>query len=169
MSDQNVRSDIEVLMSKYGDLLFKTCVLTVKNKYDAEDIVQETMLKYYMADTDFKDDEHKKAWLLRVSQNMCKNLLDYRKRHAHISYEELEGCIEGGTSYSVGSMEEFLKIANLDYKYQSVIVLHYFEDLSVEEVADVLEISVSAVKMRLKRAREKLKRVYKKHYSEEVL
>lgn len=169
MSNQSVRSDIENLMSKYGDLLFKTCVLTVKNKYDAEDIVQETMLKYYMASKDFMDDEHKKAWLLRVSQNMCKNLLDYKKRHAHISYDELEGCIEGGTSYSVGSMEEFMKIANLDYKYQSVIVLHYFEDLSVEEVADILEISVSATKMRLKRAREKLKKIYKKYYSEEVL
>ena len=169
MSNQNVRSDMEYLMNKYGDLLFKTCVLTVKNKYDAEDIVQETMFKYYTSDTDFKDDEHKKAWLLRVSQNMCKNLLDYKKRHAHISYDELEGCIESGTGYSVGSMEEFLKIANLDYKYQSVIVLHYFEDLSVEEIAGILEISVSAVKMRLKRAREKLKRVYKKHYSEEVL
>jgi len=66
-------------------------------------------------------------------------------------------------------MEEFLRFANLSYEHKSVIMLHYIEGFSVEETASILSISKSAVKMRLKRGRDKLKVAYEKRYKEEVL
>ena len=141
----------------------------MKNKYDTEDIIQETLLKYYVDKPKFDSEEHKKAWLIRVSQNKCKNLLKYRKRHSYVQLEKIEECLPHGEIYNTDDMEEFIELAKLDYKYKVVIVLHYIENFSVEETADILEISKSAVKMRLKRGREKLKKTYEKYYVEEVL
>lgn len=172
MNRQEVKRDVERIMDLYGELIFKTCFMMVKNKYDAEDIVQDTYMKYisYLAeDHEFESDEHKKAWLLRVSQNKCKDLLKYKNKHTHIAYEDVEECLLCGNNYEQEDMDEFLKFANLSYEHKSVIMLHYIEGFSVEETANILNISVSATKMRLKRGREKLKVAYEKNYEEEVL
>lgn len=172
MNRQEVKIDVERIMNLYGELIFKTCFMMVKNKYDAEDIVQDTFMKYisYLAENNrFESDEHKKAWLLRVSQNKCKDLLKYKNRHTHVAYEDVEECLLCGNDYEQSDMEEFLRFANLSYEHKSVIMLHYIEGFSVEETANILSISISAVKMRLKRGREKLKVAYEKRFKEEVL
>lgn len=169
MNNQDRELDLKETMKTYGEMLFKVCFIMVKNKYDAEDIIQETLLQYYVDRPDFDSEIHKKAWLIRVSQNKCKNLLKYKKRHSYIQLEKIEECLSIGKRYDNEDMKEFIELAKLDYKYKSAIVLHYIEDFSVEETADILEISVSAVKMRLKRGREKLKKTYEKFYLEEVL
>ena len=172
MNRQEVKNDVERIMDIYGELIFKTCFMMVKNKYDAEDIVQDTFMKYisYLAENNrFESDEHKKAWLLRVSQNKCKDLLKYKNRHTHVAYEDVEECLLCGNDYEQSDMEEFLRFANLSYEHKSVIMLHYIEGFSVEETANILSISISAVKMRLKRGREKLKVAYEKRFKEEVL
>ena len=172
MNRQDVKKDVERIMDKYGELIFKTCFMMVKNKYDAEDIVQDTYMKYisYLADGyKFESDEHKKAWLLRVSQNKCKDLLKYKSKHTHIAYEDVEECLLCGKNYEQEDMDEFLRFANLSYEHKSVIMLHYIEGFSVAETADILNLSISAVKMRLLRGREKLKEAYEKIYEEEVL
>ena len=172
MNRQDVKNDVERIMDIYGELIFKTCFMMVKNKYDAEDIVQDTFMKYisHLADGNrFESDEHKKAWLLRVSQNKCKDLLKYKNRHTHIAYEDVEECLLCGNDYEQSDMDEFLRFANLSYEHKSVIMLHYIEGFSVEETANILSISISAVKMRLKRGREKLRVAYEKRYKEEVL
>ena len=172
MNRQDVKNDVSRIMDIYGELIFKTCFMMVKNKYDAEDIVQDTFMKYisHLADGNvFASDEHKKAWLLRVSQNKCKDLLKYKNRHTHVAYEDVEECLLCGNDYEQSDMEEFLRFANLSYEHKSVIMLHYIEGFSVEETASILNISKSAVKMRLKRGRDKLKVAYEKRYKEEVL
>ena len=172
MNRQEVKIDVERIMNLYGELIFKTCFMMVKNKYDAEDIVQDTFMKYisYLAENNrFESDEHKKAWLLRVSQNKCKDLLKYKNRHTHVAYEDVEECLLCGNDYEQSDMEEFLRFANLSYEHKSVIMLHYIEGFSVEETANILSISISAVKMRLKRGREKLKVAYEKRFKEDVL
>lgn len=169
MSNQDRELDLKQTMSTYGKMLFKICFIMMKNKYDTEDIIQETLLQYYVDKPKFDSEEHKKAWLIRVSQNKCKNLLKYRKRHSYVQLEKIEECLPHGEIYNTDDMEEFIELAKLDYKYKVVIVLHYIENFSVEETADILEISKSAVKMRLKRGREKLKKTYEKYYVEEVL
>jgi len=169
MNNQDRELDLKQTMSTYGEMLFKICFIMVKNKYDTEDIIQETLLQYYVDKPKFDSEVHKKAWLIRVSQNKCKNLLKYKKRHSYVQLEKIEECLPNDKIYNNEDMEEFIELAKLDYKYKSVIVLHYIENFSVEETADMLEISQSAVKMRLKRGREKLKKTYEKYYVEEVL
>lgn len=162
------REDIERTIRIYSHVLYRTCFLMLKSKQDAEDVMQETFMKYITCGTKFNDEEHKKAWLLKVSQNECRNLLRFHKVHPQVQFEEYAENLVASEHIEMNELDEFLKIANLSYKYKSAIVLHYIEGYNVEEVAEILSISKSAVKMRLKRARGILKEVYEENYLEEV-
>lgn len=160
--------DFENTIDKYSDMLYRTCFLMLRNKQDAEDVMQDTFIYYMTSNVGFVSEEHKKAWLLKVSQNKCKNVLRFHKMHSHTSYEELEETLPGHVKIDDCEVEELFRIAELNYKYKSVVMLHYIEGYNVNEVADILNISASAVKMRLKRAREILKKTYEKIYEREV-
>ena len=169
MDIQNIEKDLERTMDKYGSLLFKMCLLMVKNRFDAEDIVQNTLVKYYTANVRFISEVHKKNWLIKVSQNECKDLLRKKKRHVLVQYETMEYCFTEDKEYDENIIDRLIKISNLDYKYKSVIMLYYMEEYSIEEVADILGISKASVKMRLKRGRDKLKVAYEELKMKEVL
>lgn len=160
--------EFERVINTYGDLLMRTCFFMLKNKQDAEDVVQETFFKYMTSDCRYDSEEHIKAWLLRVSQNKCKNLLRYKSMHSHISYADIEEGFVSVTESFIpeNDLEEIIEIADLDYKYKSVVILYYLEDYNAEEVAEILGLSPAAVRKRLQRAREKLKITYEKIYAE---
>ena len=162
MDKRERQLDVEETINKYSDLLYKTSFLMLKNQQDSEDIVQETFIAYIKNDPELNDEEHKKAWLLKVAQNKCKNLLKSHKIRAYVPFDDVEEVITGEEKelYEEDS-SELLAISNLSYKYKSVITLYYIENYSIEETAKILDISVSAVKMRLKRGREKLKIEFK--------
>ena len=115
-----------------------------------------------ISDRAFATEEHKKAWLLRVSQNKCKDMLRFKKVHSYISYEDVEENFVVQQDVEAGDIEDILRVSNLSYDYKSVVMLYYFEGYSINEVADILNISSTAVRKRLQRAREKLKIVYEK-------
>ena len=156
--------DIENTINEYADLLYRTSFLILRNRADVEDIVQETFYKYMTTDMAFESDNHKRAWLLKVSQNKCKDLLRSHKIRAYVPYEEVEESLISKTDVGKNDIEELLKIEELDYKYKSVIMLYYYEEYSIEEVANILGLTVPAVKKRLQRAREKIRKVCEKTY-----
>lgn len=162
------REDIEKTIRTYSHVLYRTCFLMLKSKQDAEDVMQETFMNYITSDKKFNDEEHKKAWLIKVSQNKCKNLLRFHRIHPYVPFEDVAENLVASEHIEMDELDEFIKIANLSYKYKSAVVLHYIEGYSVDEVASILNVSKSAVKMRLKRAREILKEVYEDNYLEEV-
>lgn len=100
---------------------------------------------------------------------MCRDLLRYNNRHLHVTYDEVSDSLISNDKYKYETIEDYLKIANLDYKYKSVIVLFYMEGYSIDEISRILDISQSAVKMRLKRGKEKLKDVLSEYLNKEVL
>ena len=88
--------DLEKTIEKYGDMLYRLCFIMLKNESDAEDAVQETVIKLYQKSPAFRDEEHEKAWLIRVATNQCRDMLRFRTRHPQIDEEQLEkiGCEE---------------------------------------------------------------------------
>ncbi|HAV90759.1 RNA polymerase sigma factor [uncultured Eubacterium sp.] len=168
MNNDERRQDVENTIREYSDLLFRTCFLMLKNRHDVEDVMQETFIKYMTKNPKLDSEAHKRAWLLRVSQNKCKNLLRFHRMHMHVSYENMQENLASKEKIDNEYFEEFMKISRLDFKYKSVIMLYYAEGYSIEEVADILQISISAVKMRMKRAKEKLKVIYEKDLKKEV-
>ena len=166
--DSLKRIDLEQTIEKYSDLIYRTNFLILRNSHDAEDVMQDTFIKYMRTDVEFRDEEHKKAWLLKVSQNKCKDMLRFHKVHAYIPYEEIQEYIIPDDFVDVEDIEEVIDIAKLSYKYKTVILIHYIEGYSVKETAEILGITETAVKSRLKRAREKLKGTFEKVYKEEI-
>ena len=77
MNKKDRNEELELVIEKYSDMLFKICFLILKNEQDVKDVLQETFIKYITKRPDFKSEEHRKAWLIKVSQNKCKEMYDY--------------------------------------------------------------------------------------------
>ena len=165
---ENKKEDLEYVINKFSGLLFKSSFLILKNKYDAEDAVQETFYKYITNNVVYTDDEHRKAWLLRVSYNICKNMIRFKTMHAHLSYDEVEKYIVHKGSTTEEDIRDLISVSNMSYENKSVVILHYFEGYSIDETASILDITPAAVKKRLQRARNKLKKTYEEVYKEGV-
>ena len=134
-------------------MLFKIAYLYAGNSADAEDILQDVFMKYLSGKYNFKDKEHEKAWFIRVTQNKS---IDYTKRasHKNISLDDIDYAVVDNGAEATDILRRVLELPD---KYKSSVILYYYYDYSVNEIAKTLRISVSAVKMRLKRSREILR------------
>lgn len=140
---------------KYSAMLYKISFLYTADRSDSEDVMQEVFIKYLYKSPQFKDENHEKAWLIRVTKNLCLDLKKSKKNHnLPLDYrDEGETINIADDSY----MDVRQCLLNLDDKYKMVVYLYYYEDYSVSQIAKCLKLSVSNVKSRLKRARDILK------------
>lgn len=144
----------ETVYSNYADMVYRLALSYLNHKEDAEDVVQDVFTKYMCGLHFPMDKEHEKAWFIRVTINQCHDSLRLRKHRTHTSLEETEN-LPGYEQEIPFMLQETLQ--NLPEKYKSIIILHYLEGFSVQEIAKICRISVSATKMRLSRGREILK------------
>lgn len=151
--------DIETILNRYGDMLYRLCILMLKNESDAEDVVQETIIKYYRKEPSFADSEHEKAWLIRVATNGCRDLLRYRVRHPQVD----ESCFSN-LSRDASDSGILEALASLPEKYRLVLTLYYIEDCRIEDIAKIIGRTPSAVKMRLQKGRKLLEKIYREAY-----
>ena len=148
----DIGKDAREAVMKYGDMLYRICIVMLCNEQDAQDAVQDTFCRYLEKRPLFCDAEHEKAWLIRVASNICRDMLRFRIRHPKISIEEVENSLarpEQG--------ETLRELLELPVKQKTAIYLHYVEGYSVKEVADIMGITEGAVKMRLRRGREQMR------------
>jgi RNA polymerase sigma factor (sigma-70 family) len=136
----------------YGDMLFRLCMVYIGNYADAEEAMQEAFIKLLYKAPLFTDDEHEKMWLIRITINICKDKLKSFWRKNVVSINEMEFSNSNEDDLQLTEL-----ILKLPYKYRTAIHLYYFENYKVDEISEILHISKSAVKMRLKRGREILK------------
>ena len=155
--------DIESVVRQYSNMLYRVCFFILKNEQDVKDVLQETFVKYIETRPVFESEEQRKLWLIKVSQNKCKEFLRFHKRHIYIPLDEVENSvmITGGLDFD--TKETIAFIWDLDYKLKSAVILYYVEGYSVKEVAQMLSVTEAAVKKRLQRAREKMKEMDKEY------
>ena len=132
---------VEEVVMKYSNTLFKICMVVLGNPQDAQDALQETFCRYMEKQPVFREEEHEKAWLIKVATNICRDMHRFRIRHPQINLEELA---EYYTAPEQG--EALAEVLLLPAKLKIVIVLHYIEGYRTDEIAAILNISVSAVK-----------------------
>lgn len=147
------KSDIAAAYDMYADMLYRLALSNLGNPEDAQDAVHDVFEKYISSPVSFADGEHEKAWFIRAVINRCRDIFRKQRLRNHTPLEEA-AHIHGETD---GESQLTDAISSLDEKYKTAVTLHYFEGFSVEETADILNISLSAAKMRLARGREKLK------------
>ena len=149
-----MRLETQALAEQYRDRLFAAAFQVCGNAADAEDAAQEALLRYHLSDKEFENQEHIRAWLLRVAVNWAKNISRSFWRRNTLPLEEY---METLTFDCQESREIFREVMALPEKYRLVIHLYYYEDYSVEEIGRILGLRVSNVKVRLSRGRQMLK------------
>ena len=141
---------VEILIEKYKNNIYAVAFNICKNKHDAEDVVQDTFIQYLSHKKDFQSEEHIRAWIIRVAINKAKNKNNLFFRRNSLP---LEDYINTLTFESDETQELFETVMKLPEKYRIVIHLFYYEDYSVQEIANILKITQSNVKVRLSRRR----------------
>ena len=149
-----MRRPVQELFEAYQNNLYAVAFNVCKNAQDAEDVVQDTFIQYYSLKKEFDDEQHIRAWLIRVAINKAKNMNRTFWRKNKLS---LEDYMETLSFETPESGELFETVMHLPSKYRIVIHLFYYEDYTVREIADILKISESNVKVRLSRGRAMLK------------
>lgn len=145
--------DICEAMDLYGDTVWRVCILHFKNQADAEDAFQETFIKYSThEDKNFETEEYRKAWLIRVASNTCKDILRSKNRHAtpiggdtELSIVEPHD-ISCDISISEQSAEEIIDaIRGLNDPPRTSVYLSIYEGYSAPEIADILDVPLNTV------------------------
>lgn len=149
---------VEILIEKYKNNIYAVAFNICKNKHDAEDVVQDTFIQYLSHKKDFQSEEHIRAWIIRVAINKAKNKNNLFFRRNSLP---LEDYINTLTFESDETQELFETVMKLPEKYRIVIHLFYYEDYSVQEIANILKITQSNVKVRLSRGRLLLRKTLK--------
>ena len=148
--------DAETIVRFYADMIYKIAYRYTRSTADAEDVFSQVWLIYFKKERTFESEEHRKAWLIRVTINAAKELLSQQR-----PTEELN---EQMVSQTKELMQEDIMdlrsaMEKLDDKYREVICLFYLQDMSVREIAAVLDRNENTVKVQLSRGRDKLRQM----------
>ena len=159
-----MRQPVETLIEQYKNNIHAIAINVCKNAQDAEDVVQDTFIQYILHKKDFGTEQHIRAWLIRVAINKAKNKNTNFFRRNTIP---LEDYMEILTFESSESSELFEVVMNLPEKYRVIIHLFYFEDYAINEIADIIKISIPNVKVRLSRGRSLLRNTLKEVWEDD--
>lgn len=150
-------------LDTYGNTVLRCAYSYLHNMADAEEILQDTLLKLLTAAPNFESEEHKKAWLLRTAANLSKNRIQYNSLRAS---DELSEELAEEDREDLSFVWDAVKA--LPVQQREVIHLHYYEGYSTEEIGKLLRRNPSTVRSDLRRGREKLKAILKEAYDFEV-
>ena len=151
----------EEIVRKYSDMIYGVAMRYVRNRTDADDVYSDVFYRYFRRVREFDSEEHRKAWLLRVTVNSSKEFLIKRKYGEDLNddmfgSETLYGTTEASAEDIIAVRDALKK---LDENHREVIELYYFSGLSVSEIGQMLQRSVNTVKSQLLRGRNRLKEI----------
>jgi len=179
LSDEELVSEIiktknselfAVLYDRFAPLVYNKCLGFAKNKVEAEDLTHDIFIKLYIKLKSFKGTAKFSTWLYSFTYNFCVN---YVQRDAYKNKEQVnEEAIEKRSAVADEVSDEDIfqlkaeklqqVLTLIDPKEKMILLMKYQDDLSIKEISEALEIGESAVKMRLKRAKEKVMETYQK-------
>ena len=149
----------EMLMDCYGNHILRFAYSYMHNMYDAEEVLQDTMVQYLKKRPVIQSAEKEKAWLLCVASNLCKNKLKYNKIRAA---DELSDTLVREERQDLSFVWDAVK--QLPPKYRAVIHLFYYEGYQTNQIAEVMNRKESTIRSDLRRGRESLKNILKEEY-----
>lgn len=157
MEQQSLNMDdcAENVIRYYSDMVYRLAFARTGTKHDADDIFQEVFLRYVKKKPIFKNEEHRKAWLIRVTINCSNNFWSslWKKKSQELTNEE--------TFETEEAINLCTELQQLPLKYRVVIHLFYYENMSLEEISLTLNRKNSTIRTQLTRARDMLKKFMK--------
>lgn len=161
VKDPDSRRDqtIERLITQHQTSLLRLCYVQLQDQALAEDAVQETFLKAYKGFESFRGDSSEKTWLTRIAVNTCRDFQRggwFKHTDRRVTPDMLPvGTVQPDTE----DLDLSLAVMKLPRKMREAILLNYYQDMSTEEIAEALGIAQSSVSNRLRRGREKLRKL----------
>lgn len=147
----NKEKYLEMMIEKYSDMVYRLALTRTKSKENSEDIFQDVFFRLSRKMPDFESEEHEKAWLIKVTINCSKNLLNSAfLRHTTEMKEEI--IFETKERHDI-----YYAVQELPLKYRTIIHLYYYEGYKINEISKILNINENTIKSRLSRARRMLK------------
>lgn len=153
------------MIKQYSNSLLNMCYIYLRDRELAEDALQETFLKAYRTRSSFRGDSHEKTWLTRIAINTCRDMRRsawFTHVNRAVTPEELPLAAGGGFR------QEAIDLANaimqLADKYKEVILLYYYQEMKLTEIARVTGLTPSAVSRRIKKAHARLHELLGKEY-----
>jgi RNA polymerase sigma-70 factor (ECF subfamily) len=152
----------EQLVEEYKDMIYTLCYRLSGNATDAEDLMQDILMKLFLNLQKFDGRSAFSSWLFRVAHNHCLNFLASRKQERMQTDVLPEGdtLTDAATDPSRQDQRTLAVLASMPAEERSLLVMKYVLDLDIKEMGEVLHIGLSAAKMRVARARETFKRIY---------
>ena len=157
--------ELNEIIDKYGNSVYRLAFSITKNQTDAEDVTQDVFVKFIENRHKIENDDHLKAWLIRVTINHCKNLFSEYWNKNTTALDNVGNSIHKNES---SNLDEIIKreeydelnaaVNALPAKYRAVIHLYYYEEYTVKLISETLNLSSGTVKWQLSRARQLLKK-----------
>lgn len=154
-----MQGNLEHMVREHGDMVLRLAVSYTHSTADAEDVFQEVFIRLVRSLDKIENEAHLKHWLIRTTVNRCKSLFASASRRRELVVEELPDAIDTSEEASVGNEPETPAtdaVRNLPEKYRVPIHLFYFEELTIQEIAHVLDSTEGTVKSQLSRGRKML-------------
>lgn len=154
-------NNMEDIVEKYSDMILRIAYQNLKNKTGAEDILQEVFVKLISVKNRPLEEEHLKAWLIRVTVNLCKNYWKAAWIRKTVPLEE------NWLQISENNITLWEELWSLPAKYRNTLYLYYYEGYTVPEISVILQIPLNTAYTHLQRAKEKLKVIILEEESDE--
>lgn len=147
----NKNEYLKLMIEKYGDMVYRLAMNRTRHKENSEDVFQEVFLRLSKKMPEFENEEHEKAWLIRVTINCTNNLLN-------LSFLKHETELKEDIKFETQERHDvYYYVLKLPLKYRTIIYLHYYEGYKINEISKVLHMNENTVKSNLLRARQQLK------------
>lgn len=159
MTQNNINMQFEELFNKYSSMVYRTAYFLTKSKYMADDITQETFIRIMKKFHLYNPEKPIEPWIYRITMNITRNMIRKQKllNIVGVNSQGIEE-VEDKILKSEQENELWEEINHLSYKSKEVIVLHYYSELTLEEVAETLKIPIGTCKSRLNYGLEKLRK-----------
>lgn len=160
MTNRSLRADdwTAEALEKYAEMVYRLAFAQTRNRQDADDVFQEVFIRLVKSDGKFEGDEHLKAWLIRVTVNCARTIWmsAWRRRMVFMDDQAWNSVPAEESNEGSEALEEAMTA--LPRAYRVVIHLFYYEEMSVDEMAQALNEKPSTIRSRLTRARQMLKK-----------
>lgn len=156
MKKQDIRRTLITLITEQKESYYRLAFSYVKNEQDALDIVQESIHKALLSVDKIKELHSIKSWFYKIIVNTSLDFLRKRKKTVLVEDDQLE-IYQKGKVDDYSDMDLQQAIEELPHKYKIIIILRYFEDFKMEEIADVLDENINTIKTRLYKAHKMLR------------
>ena len=171
LSSQNVAC-FNILYKRYAGKIFGKCLSLLKNESEAEDATQDIMMKILLNMSKFSGKSKFSTWIYSITYNFCIDFLRRKKKDRSVYFDDLSEKIEFEDKVEDALLLQMnvdrLKVIleEIPSGDKTILLMKYQDEMSIREIGEILNKSESAIKMKIKRAKQKFQKIFKEKYRE---